>query len=242
MSPLNETWLYWADGAHTPYFNMAIDETILNTIKDIQHVVLRTYLWDRPAVSIGFAQRWGITPPEFTCVRRPTGGGVVFHHHDITYTLIFPAGHPLEKCSREESYAIIHEALASEISALGHAADLLPQSVDVPDHSVMQCFQSPSKYDVMDAGEKAAGAAQRRTPNGVLHQGSILRSVTKGNIPQLISLICKSFSNHFNIKYQSWKPSEALIQSAELLAATKYQSDKWSLKRRFEASQTEPQQ
>ena len=83
-----EKWLYWCDTVHDPYFNMSMDEVLLsNSALQENRVLVRIYRWDRPSVSFGSAQ---ICPQEladkYTLVRRPTGGGVVYHDVDLTYT------------------------------------------------------------------------------------------------------------------------------------------------------------
>ncbi len=230
---LCETWLYWRDQTHSPYFNMAADELLLSLMPVLQQPILRTYTWNCKSVSIGFSQRWGITPEDYVCVRRPTGGGVVFHDVDLTYTLVFPIQHPLASCSREKSYEIIHKALVDQFKTQGIHAGLLPVGVDIADHSMMQCFISPSKFDVMDGDEKSAGAAQRRTRDGVLHQGSIKLSVTHGNVEKLIENTLQAFALAFDVTYTDWEPDAQFMETSEVLGQEKYASERWSLKRRY---------
>lgn len=229
---LDENWLLWRDSDHSPAFNMAADTLLLQTMPELKHPILRLYGWNERAVSIGFAQTWGITPSGYKAVRRPTGGGVVFHDIDQTYTLVFPAGHFMTECSREESYAIIHESLANAMSAQGQCASLLSSEIKSEDHARMQCFISPSKNDVMLNGEKFAGAAQRRSREGVLHQGSIKRILSGGDTERLAQLIEHAFTVGFGISYTPWTPSPEFLHAAKSLAHTQFESESWSLKRR----------
>ena len=56
------------------------------------------YGWDRKSASIGYIQKFSaVEDQSYTVVRRPTGGGVVFHDVDLTYTVAVPKGHYIEK-------------------------------------------------------------------------------------------------------------------------------------------------
>ena len=89
--------------------NMAVDEVLLLQVADMP--VLRLYDWDRPAVSIGYFQHFAAAPENGrSVVRRPTGGGIVFHEHDLTFTLVIPKGHPITALSRTESYRLVNGA------------------------------------------------------------------------------------------------------------------------------------
>ncbi len=147
----------------------------------------------------------GQLPPEADgadLVRRPTGGGVVDHREDWTYALVLPRGHALEAARAAESYRAVHAALASALGACGQAA-MLKERCDAPHEAASEtaaaeepggaasettagcaaakgptvCFTRPELYDVIhpDTGEKIAGAAQKRTKEGLLFQGSIWR-------------------------------------------------------------------
>jgi lipoate-protein ligase A len=149
---------------------MAIDEALLIGT-DIP--VLRIYRWDGPWVSIGcFVPRPEAEAafPGRPLVRRWTGGGIVDHAGDWTYSMILPRDEPLATLGTAGSYRIIHGALARALTACGLPADLAdaPQ----PGRGGL-CFEAPVLADVVSRGRKIAGAAQRRTRHGLLHQGSL---------------------------------------------------------------------
>jgi len=149
---------------------MALDEALLRLSPG---PVLRRYRWEAPAVSFGYFSRSGPVAaawPGRELVRRMTGGGLVPHGDDITYSIIAPATHPLAGLSARESYHAIHTTIAEWLAGQGVAAQL---AAPVSGPGTGACFESPVEADVMAAGQKIAGAAQRRTREGLLVQGSI---------------------------------------------------------------------
>ena len=233
---MKEQWLYWQDATHDPYFNMAVDEVLLaNSALLDGKVLVRVYRWDRPSVSFGSSQ---ICPQEladkYTLVRRPTGGGVVYHDVDLTYTVVVPPGHSILQLDRMESYKVFHEALLIKMTEDGVAAVLEDHGTDHVDRATMQCFVSPSRFDlVAPSGSKYAGAAQRRTRCGILHQGSIKLEAANGSWDDLCAELLESLQQKFEVEFVDWQPEEAVIQSAALLAQSKYATEKWNLNHEF---------
>ena len=120
LPPLSpEPWLLWLDGAHSPSFNMAADQVLLAHATAFGKPVLRLYQWDRPSVSFGRSQLYPANIPEgYAGIRRPTGGGVVWHDDDLTYTIVLPPGHVLASLDMAGSYRFIHEAILSQLDRL----------------------------------------------------------------------------------------------------------------------------
>lgn len=163
----------------------------------------RAYGWHRPAFTFGYSQKidWvrGQLPADAAgaeLVRRPTGGGLVDHREDWTYALVIPRGHELEKVRAVESYHSVHGALRTALASCGHPAVLLERCEPVLEAESENgelagcatakgptvCFTRAELYDVVDVttGEKIAGAAQKRTKEGLLFQGSVRRSSAAG--------------------------------------------------------------
>ena len=198
---------------HDGALNMAIDETLLRTAT---LPMLRLYRWARPALSFGYFGKWSdaiASGPGRDIVRRWTGGGIVPHGHDLTFSLIVPRAHPFFALSPRESYCAIHERIAS---ALGNAT-LAPAAQ--PQISPA-CFQNPVQHDVLIANRKVAGGAQRRTKCGLLHQGSIQEVKDPS---QLTAALIRIFSaTHASISLPANTTTQATILSRE-----KYATDKW---------------
>jgi lipoyl(octanoyl) transferase len=154
--------------AASPAWNMAVDEALLRLATT---PVLRIYQWNETAISLGYFQACTLVPPQRPYIRRYTGGGLVDHTQDVTYTLVFPRQHPLTELSLATSYELFHRAIVLALHHIGLEAELAAacSCEDSP-----ACFRKPVKYDVVLNGQKIAGAAQRRSREGSLHQGSIL--------------------------------------------------------------------
>jgi lipoate-protein ligase A len=150
---------------------MAIDEWLLESC---EVPLLRIYRWIGEWGSLGYFGEIAAAKsafPGLQWVRRRTGGGVVDHRSDWTYTIIDPAGGPLARARGDESYRLIHEALAAALGEYGIECRL---SASEGANDASDCFQNPVRRDLVSAdGKKIAGAGQRRTQYGLLHQGSL---------------------------------------------------------------------
>ncbi len=157
--------------------NMAIDECLLESVADDpSRAAFRTYGWTVPTLSLGYFQpiaatedpRWRGVP----VVRRPTGGGALWHHHEITYALIVPRGHPLARRSAD-LYQAVHAAIARLLSANGLTAERRGET-DRSSATPFLCFLDRDSEDVVSGGVKLVGSAQRRRAGAVLQHGSLL--------------------------------------------------------------------
>ena len=73
---------------HSAAMNMAIDEALLESATVAS---IRFYGWHSPALSFGYFGRFSdvaIYAGERDLVRRWTGGGIVFHGDDLTYSIV----------------------------------------------------------------------------------------------------------------------------------------------------------
>lgn len=248
----NGKWYFWLDSPRSPALNMAIDETLLKRMGDRDNLpLIRTYEWDRPSISIGYVQKFSAVPDPagYEIIRRPTGGGIVYHDRDLTYTVIIPAGHPITELDRLESYHIFHRAIIRFLKSFGLECVLSDSSAKSCDRASMRCFSTPTKYDVFCGKKKIAGAAQRRTKEGILHQGSISLEVleeeanrktaglpvkkrrAENNIRRPGSIVVhefkKGFMNEFNISFKAFHPDPGLLEEAESLVSKKFKTEAW---------------
>lgn len=163
--------------------NMAVDEALLRS--GPPDPILRFYRWRAPAFSFGYFQRWesiaGFLAAGTEVVRRWTGGGLVDHRRDATYSLVIPASQSVG--SPSQSYYEIHARLAGALQEHGVHCDLAPVELEPP-HATGRCFAGgQARHDVLSSGTKIAGAAQRRHRLGTLHQGSVAMTALPDSFP-----------------------------------------------------------
>ena len=169
----NSTWFLLRSGAGEAAFNMAVDEALLESLPRLGRPVLRFYGWTEPAASFGYFQKYADIERLTSLrplVRRPTGGGLVPHEADWTYSLAFPTQHAWYSLTACESYRRVHEWIHAALAGLGVETELAPNaSRALPG----QCFTGHERSDLLWRGQKIAGAAQRRRREGLLIQGSL---------------------------------------------------------------------
>ena len=229
--PSAEHWLCWQDGAHSPAWNMAADEAMLQQVASLGSPILRTYEWDRKAVSLGYVQRHDAAPEGYAYVRRPTGGGVVYHDCDFTYSVAFPPEHWLNGLDRIRSYDCLNRSVQEALRQLGLPVELaqteIPHSVE---RATMVRFTNPTRYDLLLDGRKIAGSAQRRTAEGLLHQGSL--HFGEGGLPSprniLREALLKGLNKVMGISCSAFQPDSAFMDKINTLVTEKYGTDAWN--------------
>lgn len=198
-------WLLLASGPGEPAFNMALDEALLLSMPRLQTPVLRFYSWIEPAASFGYFQKY-VDVERLTqlrpLVRRPTGGGLVPHEADWTYSLSVPFGHEWYQLRAAESYRRMHEWIKSSLDRAGISTELAGAARRT---GPGQCFSGYEQSDVLWNGLKVAGAAQRRTRDGLLIQGSIQPGpikLTRTNWEQKMVLAAAEFLSGAHQEFQ----------------------------------------
>jgi lipoyl(octanoyl) transferase len=209
--------------------NMAIDEALLECAAVPS---IRFYDWQSLALSFGYFGKFAdvaLYAAERDLVRRWTGGGIVFHGNDFTYSIVIPASDPAFRESSMTIYEKIHRALCAALNGIDERAEVVgsarcagrtPQR-RVPTNN---CFANPVRADVMIDGRKIAGAAQRRTRRGLLQQGSIQGVNLDNGLPD-------RFANALSVNCREFKINEEILQRARELAQQKYGTDRWLRKR-----------
>ncbi len=225
---MTQPWLLWLDDAHSPWLNMAIDELLLEKSRVNGVPILRIYRWNCPTISFGYVQNYPNAPRNYNIVRRMTGGGIVDHTNDLTYTVVIPPSHPICTMNRIESYHILHRAVKWALEYFGITVTLATDDAPPVDRATMQCFITPTRYDVIGDGKKYAGSAQRRTRNGILHQGSISQSAANNNNKLLSQQLVHGFEQELEITFSQYQVSANFLIEAQSLADNKYSSTAWN--------------
>jgi lipoate-protein ligase A len=225
--------VYHDAAAHSAAMNMAMDEALLEyaTVPSI-----RFYRWHSPALSFGYFGKFAHVAcyaGERDLVRRWTGGGIVFHGDDLTYSIVIPANDNAFSESSIAIYEKVHRVLCDAVGAdgkravvagggdPGSAADTIRIAFSAGGYN---CFANPVRADVIVDGRKIAGAAQRRTRRGLLQQGSI----------QGIDLengLAKRFAQELSANCSECEIDRKVLNRARELAQYKYGTDAWLRKR-----------
>lgn len=160
---------------HDGYYNMGLDEALLEGASRTGKPCLRFYGWNPPAVSVGYFQRLEETVNLEACkrrgvdtVRRVSGGGTVFHRSEITYSIFLPLAHPLARDSIPESFRRICGGVMEGLLILGLSSWFKPVN------------------DVYAGDKKISGNAQVRKTGCLLQHGTVLLDNDAGLMFDLI--------------------------------------------------------
>ena len=211
-------------------FNMALDEALLEAMPRLQKPVLRFYGWTEPAASFGYFQKFAEverTTLLRPLVRRPTGGGIVPHDADWTYSLAFPAGHEWHELKAVESYQRVHERIQHAFAKLDVPTELAPCcKKSLPG----QCFVGHEKSDLLWHGKKIAGAAQRRTRDGLLIQGSIQPppGLPRETFERAMLDVARQ---QWNVEWEELQPDAVLRERVANLVAAKFSRREFNARR-----------
>lgn len=160
-------------------YNMEYDIHLFNNFEHgSNEPVLRIYGWEKPCISLGYAQdpsqelnlancdKYGIE-----VVKRPTGGGIVFHNgFEVTYSFICNITDAKMPKGMISSYKFISHLVIEALKQSGVPAELS----DTRQHEQARlCFSFPASYEVTLKGQKIVGSAQKRGKIALLQQGSI---------------------------------------------------------------------
>jgi lipoate-protein ligase A len=216
--------------------HMGLDEALLSDAREGVAIV-RFYRWARPGVTFGYSQRWelacemarsrGMSAADI--VRRATGGGVVFHDGDVTFSLVFP----WERLSSPSLiYKDVHRGVHLGLKAAGVLSRIWSGRPRDAEGSVLEkaCFAGePEKLDLVRAdGMKVLGGALRRRGKKGLYQGSFRPDLLAISIPAIQKAISDGLALEFGAL--SFDIDASLYSKGEAFAE-KYRSDRWNKRR-----------
>jgi len=210
---------------------MALDEALMESAPGRGKPVLRFYGWTQPAASFGYFQHYSEierTTKLRPLVRRPTGGGLVPHDADWTYSLAFPTTHEWYSLSAVESYERVHEWVRDSFIKLGVTTELASCCRKT---APGQCFIGYEKSDVLWQGRKIAGAAQRRTKNGLLIQGSVQPPPLSLAKADWQAAMCLVAIGKYCAGWEELVVQGALLARAEELESSRYAQAAYNQKR-----------
>ena len=245
---------------------MAVDEALLLSFDPAASLpLLRLYGWQPPALSLGRFQDAALVLDLDRCrtagvpiVRRVTGGGVIYHADELTYSIVCTPHHLAPAPSIKESFRILTSFLLIFYKKIG----LEPRFATDACHGqrlgerMAFCFAGKETYDILVKGKKIGGNAQRRLKNIIFQHGSIplknraeeggtfmrerphdileqTSSLAESGIgldeELLKSLLAESFRERMGITLQEDRLTTGeKAKSAELVQ--KYRDDGWNLR------------
>ncbi len=209
---------------------MAADEAVALTAP--RDFTVRFFDWSGGGVTFGYAQT--VSEVEKTLppgtgtnyTRRPTGGGVVPHFSDLTFSCVFPDGGILRP---GELYRRLHGAINAGLALRGFgvalysgAADYAPVGAD----GASRCFEKPVEQDIMSGGSKILGGAIRRFGETVLYQGSLQLADARPRAKELELIILRALAAEWDLKWSHNSADERIMGEIARLRE-KYISADW---------------
>jgi len=173
-------WRFIYSGHNNPFTNMAVDMAMVDIYKMNRVPLFRIYGWEPYSFSIGYFQKALEVLDISACVRdgipfvrRPTGGGIIYHGDEVTYSIVCSSGDIGSPATVKDGYKI----LCSFILEAYHQYGLSPAfAIDTGKARIEKttlCFASFQDYDILINGKKIGGNAQKRHKDIIMQHGSI---------------------------------------------------------------------
>jgi lipoate-protein ligase A len=246
-------------------WNMAVDEHLLNLAGRTSRTFLRFYRWERPTASLGYSQEAPrVVDIEFCrargidIVRRMTGGKLVLHDREVTYSMA-SADTAVFTDTVRDSYRLISQALLKGFALMGLSARLAETSPTGYIKGTMPCFAFPARDEIEIGGRKIAGSAQKRTGPLFLQHGSIplekdealLAAVARpgesseslgmtslsealgrpADFDAAVGPLVQGMADFFGIAFEPFVLGPDDREAVRRLQAAKYASDEWTFRR-----------
>jgi len=167
---------------------MAVDAGLMSRARETGEATFRVYGWTRPTLSFGRNEsvRTRFSPAHLAqlgvdAVRRPTGGRVLLHEGDVTYSITAPAS---DAESVRSAFARLNALLMAGLAGLGVVVGEASRGRALrPGRDA--CFAEPSAGELVFDGRKLVASAQQRDAGALLQHGSILVADRQSRIPAL---------------------------------------------------------
>ena len=208
--------------------HMALDEAML-LYSAPRELVLRFYDWSGPGVTFGYSQKHAdakaACPKGVSPVRRSTGGGIVRHDGDVTFSLVFPWDRAL---APETVYKNLHRGVHQALKAKGVENGLFSPAEKLQGIAP-SCFARPEKMDLVDcAGRKFLGGALRKKGEKGLYQGSMRPEGLGLSIESLKAAVLDGVTREFGTP--TTEVREEWTAAGRALEA-RYRSPEWNERR-----------
>jgi lipoyl(octanoyl) transferase len=245
--------------------NMAVDEYLFARLGKDPRTTVRFYGWERPTVSLGYSQIAAEVLNLDYCrqngidvVRRITGGKLVLHWREITYS-VASSDTMMFSETLAESYRRISLGLIRGLKKTGLKARLAGPAPSSYSRGNMPCFAYPARDEIEIDGRKIIGSAQKRVAGRFLQHGSIplqddeglLRRLSTGRDEETelrrtslsealghavdrawaTDCLVKGMAEYFGVEFEPLTLDAAAEGEVRLLQKRRYESDAWTLGR-----------
>ncbi|MCL2761198.1 MAG: lipoate--protein ligase family protein [Desulfuromonadales bacterium] len=175
-------WRFIDTGELSGQENMAIDEALLACFDpETSAPVLRFYGWSPPTISLGRFQKAEELLNLQKCennnlkfVSRMTGGGIIYHADELTYSITCSTKHIPKGTGVKESFRILTSFLLNFYRGLGLKPEYSIDCLSPYSHQrAAFCFAGRESYDILINRKKIGGNAQKRLKNVIFQHGSI---------------------------------------------------------------------
>lgn len=245
--------------------NMAVDEFLFSCLEKEPTTTVRFYSWEHPTASLGYSQVAAEALDLEYCrqrgidvVRRITGGKLVLHWREITYS-VASSDTEIFSTTLAESYRLISLGLIRGLEKMGLQARLAGPAPSSYSRGNMPCFSYPARDEIEIDGRKIIGSAQKRVAGRFLQHGSIplqddeglLRRLSTGRDAEAelrrtsiseslgrnvdrdwaVDCLVTGLAEYFGVQFEPLTLEAAAEEAIRLLQKHRYESDAWTLGR-----------
>lgn len=166
---------------------MAIDEAILDAVATRRSPeTVRFFDFEPVAITIGRLQHVNARLLD-TCrkhgidlVRRLTGGRLVVHSGDFTFSIVVQSSNPFFGGSVYRTYRAVSLPFLNALRNMGVAVEWRKAALSDDEGRERRarksglCFDATSRYEIVVGGQKILGISQYRRADAILVQGTLL--------------------------------------------------------------------
>lgn len=245
--------------------NMAVDEYLFRSLTRETRTMVRFYSWERPTASLGYSQVAAKVLDLDYCrqngidiVRRITGGKLVLHWREITYSA---ASSDTETFSATlaESYRRISLGLIRGLEKMGLRVRLAGPPPSSYRKGNMPCFAYPARDEIEIDGRKIVGSAQKRVGGRFLQHGSIPLQDDGGLLSRIslvrdehsdlrrisvsealgkdvgwdwaVGYLVEGMAEHFSVQFEPLTLGVAEQETIRLIQELRYEDAAWTMGR-----------
>lgn len=172
----NKNFKIIIDGKKSASDNMQIDDSLVKLFLQDEVPIFRLYEWEK-SFSVGLNQHCDdykvlLKSCNNNCYQRITGGGVLLHGHDISYSIVLARKNYISY-SVKEVYEMICQFIIDFYKSLGFDAKLAKYLEGVHFSKSDFCQVGIEANDIIINNKKVGGNAQKWTKDVIFQHGSI---------------------------------------------------------------------